>query len=112
MVLEPTCVSYTRVALREQNIRPASYIFCHMLCGYSSMDMHREITMLWQEIKHILEYEELDMDRDLLDCLILDFLEGGQFSRVMKVLVTCQNIIFIVISGNTGMSSSETCIGI
>ena len=42
--------------------------------------------MLWQEIKHILEYEELDMDRDLLDCLILDFLKGGYFSRVMEVI--------------------------
>jgi hypothetical protein len=66
------------------------------------MDMHREITMLWGEIKHRLEYRELDFDRDLLDCLVLNSLKGGYFSRS---LVTCQNITFTVTSENIGMSS-------
>jgi len=83
-MMEDALCTYKR--MREQNIRPNSYTFCHILCGYSSMDMHREITMLWGEIKRRLEYGELDVDRDLLDCLILDFLKGGYFSRVMEVI--------------------------
>ncbi|KAF8669492.1 hypothetical protein HU200_051293 [Digitaria exilis] len=83
-MMEDALCTYKR--MREQNIRPTSYTFCHILCGYSSMDMHREITMLWGEIKRRLENGELDVDRDLLDCLILTFLKGGHFSRVMEVI--------------------------
>ncbi|KAF8700855.1 hypothetical protein HU200_034221 [Digitaria exilis] len=83
-MMEDALCTYKR--MREQNIRPTSYTFCHILCGYSAMDMHREITMLWGEIKRRLENGELDVDRDLLDCLILTFLKGGYFSRVMEVI--------------------------
>ncbi|CAL5062670.1 unnamed protein product [Urochloa decumbens] len=83
-MMEDALCTYKR--MREQNIMPTSYTFSHILCGYSSMDMHREITMLWGEIKRRLEYGELDVDRDLLDCLILNFLKGGYFSRVMEVI--------------------------
>jgi pentatricopeptide repeat protein len=83
-MMEDALCTYKR--MREQHIRPTSYTFCHILCGYSSMDMHREITMLWGEIKRRLEYGELDVDRDLLDCLVLNFLKGGYFSRVMEVI--------------------------
>ncbi|CAL5083081.1 unnamed protein product [Urochloa decumbens] len=83
-MMEDALCTYKR--MREQNIRPTSYTFSHILCGYSSMDMHREITMLWGEIKLRLEYGDLDVDRDLLDCLILNFLKGGYFSRVMEVI--------------------------
>uniref|UniRef100_A0A0A9GR97 Pentatricopeptide repeat-containing protein n=1 Tax=Arundo donax TaxID=35708 RepID=A0A0A9GR97_ARUDO len=83
-MMEDAMCTYKR--MREQNIRPTSHTFCHILCGYSSMDMHREITMLWGEIKRRLEYGELDVDRDLLDCLVLNFLNGGYFSRVMEVI--------------------------
>ncbi|KAG2580190.1 hypothetical protein PVAP13_6NG254520 [Panicum virgatum] len=79
-MIEDALCTYKR--MREQNIRPTSYTFCHILCGYSSMDMHREITMLWGEIKRRLEYGELDVDRDLLDCLVLDFLKGWHGSGV------------------------------
>ncbi|AQK46738.1 Pentatricopeptide repeat-containing protein [Zea mays] len=72
--------------MREQNIRPTSHTFCHMLCGYSSMDMHREVTMLWGEIKRRHEYGELDLFRDLLDSLVLNFLKGGYFPRVMEII--------------------------
>ncbi|RCV13120.1 hypothetical protein SETIT_2G321700v2 [Setaria italica] len=83
-MMEDALCTYKR--MREQHIRPTYYTFCHILCSYSSMDMHREITMLWGEIKRRLEYGELDVDRDLLDCLILNFLKGGYFSRVMEVI--------------------------
>uniref|UniRef100_A0A0E0I125 ATP synthase subunit delta', mitochondrial n=1 Tax=Oryza nivara TaxID=4536 RepID=A0A0E0I125_ORYNI len=72
--------------MREQNVRPSLHTFCHILCGYSSLGMHREIAMLWGEIKRRLEYGELTVDRDLLDCLILNFLNAGYFARVMEVL--------------------------
>ncbi|KAJ1290990.1 hypothetical protein BS78_02G284700 [Paspalum vaginatum] len=83
-MMEDALVTYKR--MREQNIRPTSHTICHILCGYSSMDMHREITILWGEIKRRFEYGELDLDRDLLDCLVLNFIKGGYFSRVMEVI--------------------------
>ncbi|XP_062187507.1 pentatricopeptide repeat-containing protein At4g17616 [Phragmites australis] len=83
-MMEDALCTYKR--MREQNIRPTCHTFCHILCGYSSMDMHREITILWGEIKRRLEYGELDVDMDLLDCLVLNFLKGGYFSRVMEVI--------------------------
>lgn len=88
-MMEDALCTYKR--MREQTIRPTSHTFCHILCGYSSMDMHREIAMLWGEIKRRLEYGELDLDRDLLDCLVLNFLKGGYFSRVMEVISYMSN---------------------
>lgn len=83
-MMEDALSTYKR--MREQNIRPNLHTFCHILCGYSSLGMHREITILWGEIKRRLEHGELCVDRDLLDCLVLDFLKGGYFSRVMEVI--------------------------
>uniref|UniRef100_A0A0E0LKI6 Pentacotripeptide-repeat region of PRORP domain-containing protein n=1 Tax=Oryza punctata TaxID=4537 RepID=A0A0E0LKI6_ORYPU len=77
--------------MREQNVRPSLHTFCHILCGYSSLGMHREISMLWGEIKRRLEYGELAVDRDLLDCLILNLLKAGYFARVMEVLSYMSN---------------------
>uniref|UniRef100_A0A0A9G3N8 Pentatricopeptide repeat-containing protein n=1 Tax=Arundo donax TaxID=35708 RepID=A0A0A9G3N8_ARUDO len=88
-MMEDAMCTYKR--MREQNIRPTCQTFCHILCGYSSMDMHREITILWGEIKRRLEFGELDVDRDLLDCLVLNFLKGGYFSRVMEVISYMSN---------------------
>ncbi|XP_044960721.1 pentatricopeptide repeat-containing protein At4g17616 [Hordeum vulgare subsp. vulgare] len=76
----------TYKCMREQNIRPNLHTFCHILCGYSSLSMYREITILWGEIKRRLEYREISVDGDLLDCLVLEFLKGGYFSRVMEVI--------------------------
>ncbi|KAL6656554.1 hypothetical protein ACP70R_004334 [Stipagrostis hirtigluma subsp. patula] len=83
-MMEDALRTYKR--MREQNIRPTFHTFCHILCGYSSLDMLREITILWGEIKRRLEYGELDLERDLLDCLVLNFLKGGYFGRVMEVI--------------------------
>ncbi|KAF7017158.1 unnamed protein product [Triticum aestivum] len=83
-MMEDALSTYKR--MREQNIRPNLHTFCHILCGYSSLSMYREITILWGEIKRRLEYREISVDRDLLDCLVLDFLKGGYFSRVMEVI--------------------------
>ncbi|KAK1680379.1 hypothetical protein QYE76_041227 [Lolium multiflorum] len=82
-MMEDAMSTYKR--MREQNIRPNLHTFCHILCGYSSLGMYREITILWGEIKRRLECGEISVDRDLLDCLVLDFLKGGYFSRVMEV---------------------------
>ncbi|KAG8080482.1 hypothetical protein GUJ93_ZPchr0007g3257 [Zizania palustris] len=90
--------------MREQNIRPSLHTFCHILCGYSSLGMHREISILWGEIKRRLEYGEIAVDKDLLDCLILNFLEAGYFARVMEVISYMSNHKFTVTSGSTDMS--------
>jgi len=83
-MMEDALSTYKR--MREQSIRPNLHTFCHILCGYSSLGMYREISILWGEIKRRLEYGEISVDRDLLDCLVLDFLKGGYFSRVMEVV--------------------------
>ncbi|TVU39055.1 hypothetical protein EJB05_12458 [Eragrostis curvula] len=85
-MMEDALCTYKR--MREQNIKPTCHTFCHILCGYSSMGMHREMTILWGEIKRRVEYGELDVDRDLLDSFVLNFLKGGYFARVMEV-ITC-----------------------
>uniref|UniRef100_J3ML12 At1g68980-like TPR repeats domain-containing protein n=2 Tax=Oryza brachyantha TaxID=4533 RepID=J3ML12_ORYBR len=83
-MMEDALRTYKR--MREQNIRPSLHTFCHILCGYSSLGMHREITILWGEIKRRVEYGEIDLDRDLLDCVIFNFLKAGYFGRVMEVI--------------------------
>ncbi|KAK3127406.1 hypothetical protein QOZ80_7AG0572870 [Eleusine coracana subsp. coracana] len=81
----------TYKCMREQNIRPTCHTFCHILSGYSSMGMHREITILWGEIKRRVDFGDLDVDRDLLDSFVLNFLKGGYFTRVMEVIICMKN---------------------
>jgi pentatricopeptide repeat protein len=88
-MMEDALCTYKR--MREKNIRPTCHTFCHILCGYSSMGMHREITILWGEVKRRVEYGDLDVDRDLLDSFVLNFLKGGYFSRVMEVIICMSN---------------------
>jgi hypothetical protein len=50
------------------------------------MGMHREITILWGEVKHRVEHGDLDVNMDLLDSFVWNFLKGGYFTRVMEVI--------------------------
>ncbi|KAH0465077.1 hypothetical protein IEQ34_005180 [Dendrobium chrysotoxum] len=72
--------------MQQKNIQPTTQTFSYLLNGYSSLKMYRQITMLWGEIKRRLEDGVLSVDRDLLDCLLMNFLRGGYFERVMDIV--------------------------
>lgn len=79
----------TYKCMRERNMSPNVQTFCHILSGFSSLKMYREITILWGEIKRSLEYGILSDSQntdDLLECLVVNFLKGGYFERVMEVI--------------------------
>ncbi|PKU81575.1 pentatricopeptide repeat-containing protein At4g17616 isoform X2 [Dendrobium catenatum] len=72
--------------MQQKNIQPTTQTFSYLLNGYSSLKMYRQITILWGEIKRRLEDGVLSVDRDLLDCLLMNFLRGGYFERVMDIV--------------------------
>jgi PPR repeat len=79
----------TYKCMRERNISPSVQTFCHILSGFSSLKMYREMTILWGEMKRNLEYgilSDLKNTYDLLECLVVNFLKGGYFERVMEVI--------------------------
>nr|CAD1818922.1 unnamed protein product [Ananas comosus var. bracteatus] len=73
-------------SMRKRNTRPTMQTFKYLLDGYSSLESYRAITILWGEIKREMEDKDLAADRDLLDCLLLNFLKGGYFERVMEII--------------------------
>lgn len=72
--------------MQERGIQPTVQTFSHLVNGYSSMKMYRQITVLWGEIRRRLESKVLIADRDLLDSLLSNFLIGGYFERVMELV--------------------------
>ncbi|XP_020088732.1 pentatricopeptide repeat-containing protein At4g17616 isoform X2 [Ananas comosus] len=72
--------------MRKRNIRPTMQTFKFLLDCYSSLQSYRAITILWGEIKREMEDKDLAADRDLLDYLLLNFLKGGYFERVMEII--------------------------
>ncbi|XAR60243.1 hypothetical protein NMG60_11033521 [Bertholletia excelsa] len=72
--------------MQEMNIKPTLQTYIYMVSGYSSLGMHREITILWGDIKRSMEDGILTGDRDLFEFIMLNFLRGGYFERVMEVI--------------------------
>lgn len=74
--------------MEARNIQPNSQTFIHLVNGYSSLEMYREITILWGgEIKRMVkDGGSMVPNKDLLDCLLLNFIVGGYFERVMEVI--------------------------
>ncbi|KAM7507211.1 hypothetical protein LguiA_017664 [Lonicera macranthoides] len=70
----------------EKNILPNVSTFFALIYGYSSLEMYREITILWGDIKRNNENGNLIVNRDLYELLVLNFLRGGYFERVMEVI--------------------------
>lgn len=70
----------------EMKIRSTSQTFAHLVCGYSSLGMYREITFLWGDIKRFMKNNYLVVNRDLYELLLLNFIRGGYFERVMEVI--------------------------
>nr|UPT48512.1 pentatricopeptide repeat protein AaPPR210 [Agave angustifolia] len=72
--------------MQERDIQPTVQTFSHLINAYSSLNMYRQITILWGEIRRRLENRVLTADRDMLDCLLCNFLRGGYFERVMEIV--------------------------
>ncbi|CAL5441645.1 unnamed protein product [Camellia sinensis] len=69
---------------QKTKIQPIVQTFFNMVSGYSSLEMYRDITILWGDIKRNMENGNFVVNRDLFELLMLNFLRGGYFERVMK----------------------------
>lgn len=72
--------------MQELKIQPTEETFTYMINVYSSIGMLRNITILWGDMKRSMENRNLVVSRDLYEYLLLNFLRGGYFERVMEVI--------------------------
>ncbi|KAI4327205.1 hypothetical protein L6164_019693 [Bauhinia variegata] len=72
--------------MEDMKIQSTVQTFAYMIYGYSSLGMYREITFLWGDIKRSMRTGNLVPNRDLFELLLLNFLKGGYFERVMEVI--------------------------
>ncbi|KAM1208777.1 hypothetical protein ACFX2J_014395 [Malus domestica] len=72
--------------LHEMKIQPTEQTFTYLLYGYYSLGMFRAMTILWGDIKRNIESGNLVVSRDLYEYLLLNFIRGGYFERVMEVI--------------------------
>ncbi|KAI3702402.1 hypothetical protein L6452_28140 [Arctium lappa] len=78
--------SKTYQSMQGMKVHPTVATYIYMIMGYSSLEMYREITFLWGDIKRRSHDGNLLINRDLYEVLILNFLKGGYFERVMEVI--------------------------
>lgn len=76
----------TYFRMQGMKIQPTVLTFAHLIHGYSSLGMYREITVLWGDMKRNLEKSNTMVHRDLYESLLLNFIRGGYFERVMEVI--------------------------
>ncbi|KAL7112191.1 hypothetical protein ACP275_05G136600 [Erythranthe tilingii] len=73
--------------MHKMKIQANASTFFHMICGYSSLGMYREITSLWGDIKRsMVNNRNTVYNRDLYELFLLNFIRGGYFERVMEVI--------------------------
>ncbi|TYH61759.1 hypothetical protein ES332_D07G074400v1 [Gossypium tomentosum] len=72
--------------MQEMKVQPTEHTFMYLVCGYSSLEMYRDITILWGDMKRIMETGSLTLSSDLYEFLLLNFLRGGYFERVMEAI--------------------------
>ncbi|KAL1823666.1 hypothetical protein ACET3Z_010444 [Daucus carota] len=72
--------------MQEMSIHPTRLTFFTLISGYSSLNMYREITIIWGDIKRNMESGSLACHRDLYDLLLYNFIRGGYFERVMEII--------------------------
>ncbi|OIV93384.1 hypothetical protein TanjilG_24104 [Lupinus angustifolius] len=83
-MIEDALKAYRRMC--KMKIQPTYQTFAFLLRGYSSLSMYREITYLWGDIKRFMRSGSLVANRDLYELLLMNFLQGGYFERVMEVI--------------------------
>ncbi|KAL5551299.1 hypothetical protein UlMin_001475 [Ulmus minor] len=75
----------TYIKMEQLKIQPTVQTYAYLVSGYSSMGMYRDITFLWGDIKRSMESGNLVVSRELFEFLLINFLRGGYFERVMEV---------------------------
>lgn len=83
-MMEDAMQAYRR--MQYINIRTTDQTFAYLIDGYSSLEMYREITVLWGDIKRNMDSRNLEVSRGLYELLLLNFLRGGHFERTMEVI--------------------------
>ncbi|XP_039123038.1 pentatricopeptide repeat-containing protein At4g17616 isoform X2 [Dioscorea cayenensis subsp. rotundata] len=83
-MMEDAMRTYKR--MEQRYVYPTAQTFIHIINGFSSLKMYREISIVWGDIKRKLEEGVLIPDRDLFECLLWNFLRGGYFERVMETI--------------------------
>ncbi|XP_043716124.1 pentatricopeptide repeat-containing protein At4g17616 [Telopea speciosissima] len=83
-MMEDALKAYRR--MQERNLQPTVHTFFNLINGYSSLGMYREITILWGDIRRRLHSGDLEVNRDLQELLLWNFIRGGYFERLMEVI--------------------------
>ncbi|WCJ28915.1 Pentatricopeptide repeat (PPR) superfamily protein [Euphorbia peplus] len=83
-MIEDALKSYRRMQAR--GINPTEYTFAYLIHGYSSVERFRDMTILWGDIKRNMKSQNLVVSRDLFELLLLKFIQGGYFERVMEII--------------------------
>nr|KYP51482.1 Pentatricopeptide repeat-containing protein At4g17616 family [Cajanus cajan] len=83
-MIEDALTAYRKMVAMK--VQPTCQTFAFLICGYSSLGMYREITILWGDIKRFMRSGNLEGNRDLYELLLLNFLRGGYFERVLEVI--------------------------
>lgn len=83
-MMEDALKTYRR--MQEMEIQPNEQTFAVLVRGYSSLQMYRDITFLWGDMKRSMTRDNLVISRDICESLALSFIRGGYFERVMEVI--------------------------
>lgn len=83
-MMEDARLTYRK--MQKTKTQPNASTFFHLIRGYSSLGMYREITVLWGDLKRSMETQNTVYYRELYELLVLNFIRGGYFERVMEVI--------------------------
>ncbi|XP_039060969.1 pentatricopeptide repeat-containing protein At4g17616 [Hibiscus syriacus] len=72
--------------MQKMKIQPTEHTYMYLVCGYSSLEMYRDISILWGDMKRITASRNFTVSCNLYEVLLLNFLRGGYFERVMEVI--------------------------
>ncbi|KAG6417107.1 hypothetical protein SASPL_119257 [Salvia splendens] len=82
--------------MQKLKIHPNASTYFYLICGYSSLGMFREITILWGDIKRSTVNRNTVYKRELYELVLLNFIQGGYFERVMEVIhLMMENDMFL-----------------
>lgn len=76
----------TYKSMQRIKVYPTAATYIYMVVGYSSLEMYREVTHLWGDIWRSCDNGNLSVNIDLYEVLVLSFLKGGYFERVMEII--------------------------
>lgn len=82
-MIEDALQAYKR--MQQISIQPTLQTFANLAFGFSSLQMYRDITILWGDMKRNIGSRNFVMSRELYEFLLLCFLQGGYFERVMEI---------------------------